>query len=190
MTAVAILMLLGGLLLLTIRLPVLKLPRVAHPRPIDPHEFLSAVIEEQRSGQTPFQAICTAFASAARDRPESPEQVSELLADALPTYASLWRLLYDRGAGLLEAAEILRARLEQHRDLRGELEVKIASTRSTMRMLLWLPWAFLGVGELAGMNSLSTLLSHAWGYPLIAGAALMSWIGIRWVERMLKEALA
>jgi Flp pilus assembly protein TadB len=190
MTAIALTLLTIGLLALTMRLPIMKLPRVASVVPIDPHEFLTIVIEEQRSGQTPFQAVCAAFAAIDRTIPPAPEQVPELLVDGLATYGLLWRLLYHRGSGLLEAAETLRAGLEQRKELQGELAVKIASTRSTMRMLLWLPWFFLGFGELSGMGSLSTLLTNFWGYPLIAFAALLSWIGVRWVERMLREALA
>ena len=52
-----------------------------------------------------------------------------------------------------------------------------------------LAWAFLVVGQLAGMDSLDALMRHVWGYPLMAMAGLLTWSGFRWAERIIRSAL-
>jgi len=178
----------GGPLIL-LRMPVLALPRVVRQRTIDRAEFLDIVIEESEAGRTPFAAVNAALVAFERAPAAGPEAVAEVVEPFLPQYASLWRLLHSRGSGLLDAAIALREGEWNRARLAEELEVKLAGTRATMRLLVWLPWAFLVVGQLAGMDSLDALMRHVWGYPLMAMAGLLTWSGFRWAERIIRSAL-
>lgn len=188
MVLVGVVCVICGFGLLVFRLPVIGNPRISEPPAIKSREFLDIVIEEQLAGHTTFGAVVAALEAFGRTAPEHPDEVPDLLSQDLPSYASLWRVLFHRGEGLLEAAQTLRT-VEIERDqLRQELEVKVTSTRATMRMLLWLPWAFLIFGQVSGMGSISILLTHIWGYPLIAVSALLSFVGRRWIDRMICQA--
>lgn len=174
-----------GVVLLARPLPPLGRPASLRPRAIEPAEFLDIVIEQQQAGRTPFQAVSAALEAFDRPAPRGPDQVADLLAPISAQYAVLWRLLHQRGAGLLQAALTLRAAEAARLELRQEVEVKVTATRSTMRLLLWLPWAFAVFGEVAGMHSLTLLVTTWWGYLLLAMAAGMTWLGMRWVDRIL-----
>lgn len=176
-----------GALLLVRPLMLLGKPRVGRPVDLNLADFLDIVIEEQRAGQTPFLAVSAALNAFDRPTPPGPDQVANAVMTISSEYAALWRMLYHRGSGLLEAAITLRDGERERTRLREEVEVKVAATRSTIRLLLWLPWGFLIVGQLAGMRSLAILLTTPWGYLLIAMAAGLTWMGLTWVERILRS---
>lgn len=179
-----------GLLLLLVPLPVLDRPRVSRAGPVQVDAFLDVVLDEQRAGQTPFIAVSAALRSFDLPVPRDPVEASELLAQVSPQYAALWRLLYLRGSGLFEAAQTLRDAESQRRALAEEIEVKVAASRSTTRLLLALPWAFLVVGQATGLRSLSILLTTVWGFGLIAVAGALTWFGMRWVDRIIASVTA
>lgn len=190
MTWIGLGCLLLGLLLIVKPLPLLGRPTTVRPQAIEPAEFLDILIEQQQAGHTPFQAVVAAFEMFDHPAPRGPDQVAVRVASISPHYATLWRLLHQRGAGLLDAAVTLRAAEAARVELHQEVEVKIAATRSTTRLLLWLPWGFTAVGQLAGMHSLTVLFTTWWGVVLIAIASALTWTGLRWVERILATVRA
>lgn len=188
-TLLGVLLVAGGTYLSARGLPLLRLPRVESSPKLTAADFLDIVIEEQHAGQSPFGAVSIALNAAGLPRPRDPSEVTDQLAKFSPHYARLWRLLHQRGSGLLEAAVTLREGERERRLLAAEMEVKLASARSTTRLLLALPWGFLVAGQGLGLRSIAILLVSIWGYLLLALAALLTWAGRRWVESIIGSVM-
>lgn len=100
-------------------------------------------------------------------------------------FAMMWRSLHQRGSGIVDGADRLAA-IGRARDAQDEeLKAKTAGARATFRLLVLLPIWFLIIGQAVGLAALETLITHAWGYLLLLFAALMMWLGSRWMNRIL-----
>lgn len=176
---------LAALILFLRPLPSLLLPPPR--RETDFIEILENFVDLARAG-TPtalslHQALAVDFVPN--------EELAELIELKFPTidlaqqFALMWRTLHQRGAGIVEGADRLALIGRARRAQDEELKAKTSGARATFRLLVLLPLWFLVVGQLAGLTALETLLTHPWGYLLLAFGGLMMRIGWRWMNRIL-----
>lgn len=102
-------------------------------------------------------------------------------------FALMWRNLFRRGGGIVDGAAALAHIGVERRAQDEELAVKTSGARATFKLLVLLPVWFLVIGQLVGLPALSVLLSHLWGYLLLAIASLLMWVGHRWMAHILES---
>lgn len=174
-----------GAALIARPLPSLLLPQPRRER--DFLEILEIFVDQARSGMP----IPLAMQSALDVVFLPSERLSVFLSkrfaddDLAQQFALMWSSLHRRGLGVVEGADAL-ARIGRVRCSQDEeLHAKTSGARATFRLLILLPLWFLLLGQLVGLPALSILLSHAWGYLLLAFAALLMWSALKWMNRIL-----
>lgn len=166
---------------------------------------LPTLLMPQQRDRTDFVTMLESFVDQSRAGLPTPLALkSALEIDFLPTealsdfitaryvddqlasqFALMWKQLARRGGGVVAGAALLseigRARASQDE----ELDAKTAGARATFRLLILLPVWFLVAGQLVGLPALSILLSHTWGYILIAFATGLMWLTHLWMQGIL-----
>ena len=159
--------------------------RRARASPPGPTRALANAVALLESGLPPAQAWSLAGLSVADDgRPTVPG------ADAVVTRAvAASSTLADEGgmplaAVLRRVLSVLHARAEAA-DAR---EAALAGPRMSARVLGWLPLAGLGLAALLDPGALRLVALTPLGWVLLAGAALLTWVGRRWTRGLLSRA--
>lgn len=166
------------------------LPALLLPEPRRSPEFVEILenfVDQSRAGLPTSLALQSALAVNMLPTAEISVHISAKYQDdpIAQQFALMWQQLSRRGAGVVEGAATL-AEIARNRAAQDEeLEAKTSGARATFRLLLFLPVWFLIIGQMVGLPALSILLHHVWGYVLIAFAAILMWLGHRWMQRIL-----
>lgn len=181
----ALLLVLLGLALCVRPLPALTLPppRIRQ----DLTTILETFVDLARAGTPTPTALQQALeVNLLPDEQLADFIISKYAGDPIAEqFAAMWRTLHRRGSGIVEGAAVLAKVSQERRAQDEELAAKSSGARATFRLLVLLPVWFLLVGQLIGLPALSVLLTHLWGYLLLATAAALMWFGHRWMAKIL-----
>lgn len=181
----ALLLVLLGVALCARPLPPLTLPPPRSRQ--DLTAILETFVDSARAGvPTPTALQQALHVNFLPDEALTDFIASKFVGDPIAEqFAAMWRTLHRRGSGIVDGAAVLAKVSQERRAQDEELEAKSSGARATFRLLVLLPLWFLFVGQLIGLPALSVLLTHFWGYLLLAIAAALMWIGHRWMAKIL-----
>ena len=168
-------------------------------------KVLDMVAAQVRAGAEPSAAWAVAVDVAGAELPVTdPESVLRSLADSPPgrwhprrretvvpnaarAAAAAWRLAQRTGAPLGDLLDAVCASLRDHRSDLAAVEASLAAPRATVRILLVLPLAGIGLGQLVGAQPVDVLLTTAAGRTsgLLAGVLLV--VGRLWMGRLVAQ---
>lgn len=180
------------------RVRVRRRGRRGAPTPADQVlQVLDMVAAQVRAGAAPAQAW-----SAALDVVDVPRTTAEPVADlvrwagdasvAQPAQAAAaaWRLADTTGAPLADLLDSVCATLRAERADQAAVEAALAGPRATSRLLLALPVAGIGLGELIGASPVHVLWATPAGRACaLTGSALLL-VGRVWMRRQVASVAA
>lgn len=109
-------------------------------------------------------------------------------AEGMRALAAAWDVAGSSGAALAAVLERLAQSLRSDDDARAEVEATLGPPRATAKMLAVLPLFGLGLGASIGAHPVGFLLGTPWGLACLAAGALLSLVGLWWVERLASAA--
>lgn len=150
-----------------------------------------------RAGQIPSVAL----AEAAEDEPVlAPAagaagvgaDVAEALtreaeargAEGLRAVAAAWRISERTGAPVAHVLGGVADGLRHREQVAAVVGTELAAARTSGHIMAALPFGAVGLGHLAGVDTVAFLLSPGLGQWLVAGAVVLVAAGVLWTERM------
>lgn len=157
-------------------------------------EVLDMVAAQVRAGAAPLDAwLAAADLVEMPSATPVPDPTGDLVrwagrdasaAHAARGAAAAWRLAARTGAPLGDLLDSVCATVRAERADRAAVEAALAGPRATSRLLLALPVAGIGLGELIGAAPVHVLLATGVGRPCLVGGAALLLAGHVWMRRL------
>ena len=156
---------------------------------------LAALSAELNAGQPPASALV----AADPERLVWPKAIAALAVDAdvaaalradgeshafVGSLAACWSISSNTGAGLAAAVSSLADSARAAESMRGDISVQLAGPRATARMLALLPLLGVAMGQLAGSDPISWLLTTPIGLACLAVGLGLNAVGFWWTRRI------
>ncbi len=126
-------------------------------------------------------SIADAIGRAAQERPASESA-------AWRAFATAWAVATDAGAPLAPTLRDFASTLRDLAQSQREIDVALASPRSTARLVMALPMVGVVFGLLLGFDTVGILLTTAAGWLCIGMASALLFAASRWNRRLVDRA--
>jgi tight adherence protein B len=154
---------------------------------------LDMVAAQVRAGAEPGAAWAAAVEVSRADLPgHDPVEALQSLsssevASGAAAAAAAWRLARRTGAPLADLLGSVCASVRADREDHAFLEAAVAGPRATVRLLLALPLAGVGLGQLVGARPLHVLFGTGAGRVCGGAGALLLVIGLVWMHALVSS---
>ncbi|WP_246179924.1 type II secretion system F family protein [Kocuria coralli] len=158
------------------------------PDPSPTGQRMAAVCRTVAGGASVGLPPSATLRSLARTPAADRKRLRRIEATVLTDLARCWEISERTGAPLAALLEGLADATEADLDAAAARETALAGSRSTVRILSWLPVMALGLGVLIGADPIRTLLTNPWGIAAGVAGAVLTLAGRVWTVRMVRAA--
>lgn len=135
----------------------------------------------------PVLATAAAAAEVGADVPGTlRRQAQHPGAAGCAKIAAAWQVCERSGAPIADVLLRVAQSLREQKQLSQSVQTELSAARTSGHIMALLPLGSVALGFFAGVNSVEFLIFDSLGQWLVAGAVLLVFVGVWWIERLAK----